>query len=114
VKPYGVRNTNGYRYILFQVWDFEGEYYDLTFYIIEENTLTQEVRTHALRSRYYAISTVKLLDLMSEAGFEDVKRIDDVYFQPILIGTKARLANACRRTHYSSLRSQQCAADAGS
>jgi SAM-dependent methyltransferase len=89
VKPYGVRNTNGFRYLLFQVWDFEDEYYDLTFYIIEENNSTQEVRTHALRSRYYAISTVKLLGLMSEAGFEEVKRIDGVYFQPILVGTKA-------------------------
>lgn len=89
VKPYGIRNTNGFRYLLFQVWDFEDEYYDLTFYIIEENNSTQEVRTHALRSRYYAISTVKLLGLMSEAGFEEVKRIDGVYFQPILVGTKA-------------------------
>ena len=89
VKPYGVRSTNGYRYLLFQVWDFEGEYYDLTFYIVEENTLTQEVQTLALRSRYYAISTDKLRDLMYKAGFEDVKRIDGVYFQPILIGTKA-------------------------
>ena len=89
VKPYGVRSTNDFRYLLFQVWDFSGEYYDLTFYIIEENVSTMEVRTHAMRSRYYAISTDKLLDLMSEAGFEGVKRIDDVYFQPILIGTKA-------------------------
>lgn len=89
VKPYGVRSTNDFRYLLFQVWDFAGEYYDLTFYIIEENVSTLEVRTHALRSRYYAISTAKLLDLMSEAGFEEVRRIDDVYFQPILIGTKA-------------------------
>ena len=89
VKPYGVRDTTGFRYLLFQVWDFEGDYYDLTFYIIEENNSTQEVQTHALRSRYYAISTVKLCDLMSEAGFEEVKRIDGAYFQPILVGTKA-------------------------
>jgi SAM-dependent methyltransferase len=89
IKPYGIRNTNGFRYLLFQIWDFEDEYYDLTFYIIEENNSTQEVQTHALRSRYYAISIVKLLGLMSDAGFEEVKRIDGVYFQPILVGTKA-------------------------
>ena len=89
VKPYGVRNTNDSRYLLFQVWDFEGDYYDLTFYIVEENNRTQKVQTHALRSRYYAISTSRLLDLMSEAGFEEVKRIDGAYFQPILVGTKA-------------------------
>ena len=89
VKPYGVRSTNGFRYFLFQVWEFEGEHYDFTFYIVEENNSTQETRTHALRSRYYAISTVKLCDLMSAAGFKDVKRIDGAYFQPILVGTKA-------------------------
>jgi hypothetical protein len=38
--------------LLFQVWDFEGEHYDLTFYIVEENDTTQETRTHVLRSRY--------------------------------------------------------------
>ena len=89
VKPYGIRDTSDFRYLLFQVWDFEGECYDLTFYIIEENNSTREVRTRALRSRYYAVSTARLLDLMSEAGFEKVKRIDGVYYQPILIGTKA-------------------------
>ena len=47
VKPYGVRTTNGFRYLLFQVWDFDGEHYDFTFYIIEENNSTQKTRTHA-------------------------------------------------------------------
>jgi SAM-dependent methyltransferase len=89
VKPHGVRRSNGFRYLLFQVWDFEGEYYDLTFYIVEENDTTQETRTHVLRSRYYAISTDHLCDLMSTAGFRDVKRVDQAYFQALLVGTRA-------------------------
>lgn len=89
VKPYGVRTENGKRFLLFQVWDFDGEHYDLTFYFVEEDLSTREVKTHAMRSRYYAISTSRLCALMREAGFQDVRRIDDAFYQPVLIGTKA-------------------------
>jgi len=41
-----------------------------------------------MRSRYYAISPCKVLTLMEEAGFAAVKRLDDVFYQPVLIGTK--------------------------
>jgi hypothetical protein len=35
----------------------------------------------------YATSVDKLLALMSTAGFEDVKRLGDVFYQPVLVGT---------------------------
>ena len=89
VKPYGVRIEDGKRYLLFQVWDFDGEHYDLTFFVVEENLSTREVKTHAMRSRYSAISTSKLCDLMGEAGFQNVKPIDGAFYQPVLVGTKA-------------------------
>jgi hypothetical protein len=41
-----------------------------------------------MRSRYYAISPNKLLTLMEEAGFAAVKRLDDGFYQPVLVGTK--------------------------
>lgn len=89
VKPYGVRTEDDKRYLLFQVWDFEGDHYDLTFFFVEENLSNHEVTTHAMRSRYYAISTGKLCDLMREAGFQNVRRIDEAFFQPVLVGTRA-------------------------
>lgn len=89
VKPYGVRVENGHRYLLFQVWDFEGERYDLTFFFVEENLATGEVKTHAMRSKYYAISTQRLCELMQRAGLENVRRLDGVFFQPVLVGTRA-------------------------
>jgi SAM-dependent methyltransferase len=89
VKPYGTRTENGKRYLLFQVWDFDGEHYDMTFFFVEEDLATREVRTHAMRSRYYAVSTSKLCDLMRETGFRNVRRIDGAFFQPVLVGTKA-------------------------
>lgn len=88
VKPYGVRIENGKRYLLFQVWDFDGEHYDLTFFFVEEDLSSREVKTHTMHSRYYAISTERLGELMREAGFQHVRRVDDVFYQPVLIGSK--------------------------
>lgn len=89
VKPYGVRAANGKRYLLFQVWDFDGAYYDLAFYFVEEDQQTEQVQTHVMRSRYYAISPNRLMQLMEMAGFTQVIRRDEVYFQPVVIGTRA-------------------------
>ena len=69
VKPYGTREFGGKRFILFQVWDFEGDQYDLSFYIVEDDAATGAVSTHVMRSRYYAISCTRLLELMQEGGF---------------------------------------------
>jgi hypothetical protein len=90
VKPYGTRVEAGRRYLLFQVWDFEGEYCHVTFFFVEENLETLEVRTHALRSQYYAVSTTTLMRLMSEAGFTNVSRLDGVFFQPVIIGSRVQ------------------------
>jgi SAM-dependent methyltransferase len=89
VKPYGVRVENGSRYLLFQIWDFEDDLYDLTFFFIVENLVTGEVKTHAMRSRYYAVATSRLCELMEQAGLRNVRRLDGVFFQPVLIGTRA-------------------------
>jgi SAM-dependent methyltransferase len=88
VKPYGVRLQDKKRYMLFQVWDFEADHYDLTFFFVEEDLQTKQVQTHALRSRYYAISIGKLRELLCAAGFTHVRRLDGVFLQPVLIGTK--------------------------
>jgi SAM-dependent methyltransferase len=88
IKPYGVRIERGKRYLIFQVWDFEGEHYDLAFFFVEEDQSTSKVRTHVMRSRYYAVSIAKLQALMRDAGFSNVRRIDDAFHQPALLGTK--------------------------
>jgi SAM-dependent methyltransferase len=90
VKPYGVRIDDGKRYLLFQVWDFDGEHYDLSLFITEEHLASGEVKTHVMRSRYYAISISRILELMQQAGFRNVRRIDGVFYQPVLLGTKGR------------------------
>ena len=87
MKPYGIREEDGVRWVLFQVWEPKGTTYDLTIYFVEDRG-GPECRTHALRCTYNAVGISKLGDLMSQAGFEDVKRLDGEFFQPIIVGTR--------------------------
>ncbi len=94
VKPYGIREEDGVRWVLFQVWEPKGRTYDLTIYFVEDRGGSQ-CQTHALRSTYNTIGIPKIRDLMSQAGFVDVNRLDRRFFQPLIIGKrKAQQSNA--------------------
>ena len=88
VKPYGVRVVDGKRYLCVQVWDFDGDQYDMTMYLLEEDIATAAVGAQALHTRLYAIGADRLLALMQEAGFERARRLDGVFYQPVLVGTR--------------------------
>ena len=91
VKPYGIRYENGIRYLIFQVWEFEGKTYELDMYFIEDSG-GANCKTQVMRSKYYAVTIEKLVELMSEAGYKEVQRVDGRYFQPVIIGTKPSAA----------------------
>lgn len=88
VKLYGLREDKGTRFLIFQVWDFVGDIYDLSMYFIADDHRSSVPETQVMRSKYYAIGTDQLLGLMLEAGFRAVERLDGVFFQPVLVGTK--------------------------
>lgn len=88
VKPYGVREAMGKRYFVFQVWDFEGELYDVSMYFVEDDWQSSNANTHVMRSRYYAISPNHLMELMADVGYVSVSRLNEQFFQPVLIGKK--------------------------
>ncbi len=90
LKPYGVKEENGKRYFSFQIWDFQGDCYDLTMFLVEEDLATLEAGTRVMRSRYYAIGSRKLIELMNEAGFAAVERLDGVFYQPVFVGLLPR------------------------
>jgi SAM-dependent methyltransferase len=87
IKPYGVREQDGIRWLLWQVWDPHGSTYDVTMYFVEDRG-EPDCRTHVFRSTYYAVGIPKLMNLMMEAGFADVRRVDNRFFQPVIIGTR--------------------------
>jgi SAM-dependent methyltransferase len=88
IKPYGVRDAGEHRYVVFQVWDFEGDQYDLAMYFVEDDRKSDVARTHVFRCRYRAISPDRVVEFMRGAGFDAVQRRDDVLYQPVLIGTR--------------------------
>lgn len=90
LRPYGVRYTPEGRVLVFQVWEFEGssDLYELGMYFVVEPSAGPP-RVIASRSRYYAIPITRLCDLLKEAGFVMIERIDNRFFQPVLTGRKA-------------------------
>jgi len=85
MHSYGVRPLADGRALLFQVWDWDGAHYDLSFYVVKERA--GGVETSVQRSRYYAIAPARVLELMRAAGFENVRRVEG-FVQPVLVGTR--------------------------
>jgi len=87
-KPYGLRVKDDRRFCLYQIWDFNGDIYDLSFYFIAEDLSTKKVETHVFRSKCRALSYEHVIELMKKAGFHDVHCQRDSFFQPCILGTK--------------------------
>jgi SAM-dependent methyltransferase len=89
VKPYALRTEGNTRYLILQVWEFEGLVYDLALYIAEDRG-GSNCTTHVMRTKYYAVGSDKLMALMTKAGFQYVQRLDDRFFQPVIVGKRSR------------------------
>jgi hypothetical protein len=87
VKPYGIRVDRETRYVLFQVWTWRDRLYDVSFYIVRDDG-GSECHTTVLRSTYYAVFISDIIRLMEKAGFANVERIDDKFFQPLVVGVR--------------------------
>jgi len=68
VKPYDARIETANVFSRCRCGIFAGEVYDLTLYMIEEDLGSGAVTAQAMRSRYYAIGTDRLLALMQRAA----------------------------------------------
>jgi len=86
VVPFGVRTEGNTRYLVFQVWEYHGRIYDLSMYFLED-TGGPSCTTHVMRSKYYAVTVNRLIELMQDAGFTDVHRMDERFFQPLIVGS---------------------------
>lgn len=91
VRPYGVQQKEGHRFLAVQVWDWDadGERYTVSMYLTHED-VQGRCDTQVLRSRYYAVSVERLAELLGQAGFGEIQRHDDVLFQPVLTARRVR------------------------
>lgn len=84
-RPYGEREWNGRRYAAEQEWVWKGSTYDLTmrFRSLGEGSDDPIEFT----TTYFAVPIEEVLQVMSDAGLVDVERLDDEFYQPLLIGS---------------------------
>ena len=86
VRPYGERLWAGRRYHLRQMWTWRGPRYDLSFEITPADGA--EAAATVLKTSYLAIPVEQVTRLMRTVGFENVRRVDGRFFQPVLVGTR--------------------------
>ena len=85
---YGRREYGGETFHLRQEWSwYDSMHYQGTI-IIDRETSNGLARELCTASRFYAVSTQRLLDLMRESGFQDCRRIDETIYQPVLTGRR--------------------------
>lgn len=86
--PRTVHQTPEGRTILFDLWEFDGEFYDFTTYIVDDQGAagTQTQAIHG--GRYYCVTIPTLERLLLEAGFARVVIEREKFYQPVLIGCK--------------------------
>ena len=88
VQPRKVHNIPGGRVVMFDVWEFAGDRYDMTTYVVEDLG-GSEARARVIRGgRYYCVPIKRLEELMREAGFKHAGTFRDRFFQPLLVGTR--------------------------
>ncbi|HEU4883557.1 MAG TPA: methyltransferase domain-containing protein [Longimicrobium sp.] len=87
VHPYGVREEDGARWVLFQVWDPRPPLYETSMYVVEDRR-DAGIQTRVMRATCYAVPVARLVELMQEAGFTDVRRLDNAFYQPLIIGRR--------------------------
>ncbi len=61
VRPYGMRYEDGNRFLAVQVWEWDGDQYDLRIYLTSESS-AGACNTRVLRSRYYARKLPRQVD----------------------------------------------------
>jgi SAM-dependent methyltransferase len=93
VHPHGVREADGARWVLLQVWNPRPPLYETSFYVIQDRR-PDGVDTRVMRALYYALPVPRLVELMREAGFDDVRRLDEAFYQPLVVGRRNVEADA--------------------
>lgn len=86
---YGRRQYRGETFQLRQEWSWDDPLHYQATIIIDKESPNGLMRELCTVSRFYAISTERLLELMHWAGFQDCRRMDETIYQPILTARRS-------------------------
>ncbi len=87
VQQYGMRLDGNVKYFLFQTREYHGDTYDVSMYLVQDEG-KDRAETRVFRTKYYAIGTRRLCELMQESGFGNINVISDQFYQPVILATK--------------------------
>lgn len=86
--PRHAHQTREGHLLVFDLWEFEGEFYNFTTYFVEDNGGAQ-ANTKVIRGgRYYCVTIARLEELLKQAGFARVTTLRECYYQPLLLARK--------------------------
>lgn len=86
--PRSVHQTENGQIVMFDVWDFDENHYEITTYLVED-TGRSSAQTQVIRGgKYYCVEISTLEKLFKEAGFREVQTLQERFFQPLLIAIK--------------------------
>ena len=86
--PRLVHQTADGQVVIFDMWKFEGQFYEMTTYIVHD-TGNAEAKTQVLRGgKYYCVEISTLEELFRKAGFHDVITLRERFFQPLILARK--------------------------
>lgn len=85
--PRQTHSLPGGKLVLFDLWEFDGAYYDMTTYIVKD-TGGNHPETLVARGRYYRVAIARLEQLLADAGFDHIRTFSDRFYQPVLSGRK--------------------------
>jgi hypothetical protein len=88
IHPRTVHDTPEGRVAMFDIWEFDGNQYEMTTYVVEDRG-GSKAETHVIRGgRDYCVTLDKLEKLLQQAGFRLAGTFKDRYFQPLLVGLR--------------------------
>ncbi len=86
--PRTVHETDEGKLLMFDLWEFDGDFYDFTTYALLDKG-DEEPKPQVIRGgRYYCVTIPRLEILMEQAGFKKVVTLRERFFQPLLLGMK--------------------------
>lgn len=88
MNPRTVHETEDGKLLMFDLWEFNGDFYDFTTYAVLDRG-DGKPETRAIRGgRYYCVTLPTLENLMEQAGFKRVITLHERFFQPLILGMK--------------------------
>jgi len=89
INPRTVHETDEGKLLIFDLWEFDGDFYDFTTYAVLDKG-DEEPKIQVIRGgRYYCVTIQTLENLMRQAGFKNIVTLQERFFQPLILGVKS-------------------------